>query len=126
MLAVPRSSSRVLLVIDDVTRGSLLARDLIAQGHEVTYARDTMEARWAWIRNYFECVIVCAKGASGFVERIQKESPQQKIEVITANELTGRKPPVSVAAPIGATRVQRGTNVIEMPRRAPRPKVQPE
>ena len=126
MLAVPRCSSRILLLIDDVARGALLARDLIAQGHEVTYARDTMEARWAWIRNYFECVIVCARGASGFVERIKKESPQQKIEVITPNELAGRKPPVSVSAPIRATRVQRGTNVIEMPRRVPHGETEPK
>jgi hypothetical protein len=126
VLAVPHFPSRVLLVIDDVTGGGFLTRDLIAQGHEVTYARDTMEARWAWVRNYFECVIVCANGASGFVERIKKESPHQKIEVITPDELTGRKSPVSVAAPIAATRVQRGTNVIEMPRRVPPGEVEPK
>src|SRR6476646_10188025 len=74
VLAAPRVPSRLLLVIDNVTSGAILARDLIAQGHEVTYARDTIEARWAWVRNYFESVIVCANGASGFVERIKKES----------------------------------------------------
>jgi hypothetical protein len=32
----PHFPSRVLLVIDDVTIGAILARDLIAQGYEVS------------------------------------------------------------------------------------------
>jgi hypothetical protein len=105
----------------------MLAHELSAQGHEVHFARDTAEGRWRWIRNYFDSVIVCARGANGFVERIKKESPHQTIAVVSEQELTARKPPASVIS-IGRAGqrnreiVPRSTKVIEMPRREPNSK----
>jgi hypothetical protein len=120
LLPVPQFPSRVLLVIDDLARGELLARYLLAEGHEVRWARDTVEARWVWMRNYFEAVIVCAQGATGFVQHIKKESPNQSITLVTPDELlAATKKPAASVTPIselafGGTRHR---NIIEMPRR---------
>jgi len=101
VIPVPRLPSRILLVIDDRARGELLARCLLAEGYEVRWARDTTEARWVWMRNYFASVIVCAHGASGFVQHIRKESPNQSITVVTPDELlTAMKKPVAGVASI--------------------------
>jgi len=121
VLSVPLLPSPVLLVIDDLTRGELLARRLLAEGHEVRWARDTVEARWVWMRNYFGSVIVCAQGATGFVQHIKKESPNQSITVVTPDELLAatKKPAAGVTSiserAFGNTR--KYDNVIEMPRR---------
>ena len=121
VLPVPRLPGRVLLVIDDLTHGELLARLLLAEGHEVRWARDTVEARWVWMRNYFEAVIVCAQGATGFVQHIRKESPSQNITVVTPDELlAAMKKPVAGVASISDRAFgskKKYTNVVEMPRR---------
>jgi len=100
MIPVPLLPRRVLLVIDDPPRGELLVHCLLAEGYEVRWARDTVEARWVWMRNYFESVIVCAQGANGFVQHIKKESPNQNITVLTPEELLAvtKKPPASITA----------------------------
>jgi hypothetical protein len=115
MLPVSNLPSRLLLIVDDLERGELLARHLTAEGHEVRWARDTMEARWVWMRNYFDSVIVCARGAHGFVERIKKESPQQNISVVSPEELAVWKKPPARVVPFQKA-YQRKNNILEMPR----------
>jgi DNA-binding response OmpR family regulator len=51
--AVTRIPTRVLLIVDDPMQGGILAQQLTAKGQEVYWARDTMEARWIWTRNFF-------------------------------------------------------------------------
>jgi hypothetical protein len=105
----------------------MLSQELIAQGHQVHWARDTAEARWLWIRNYYDAVIVCARGAGGFVQHIRKESPQQTVTVVREHELISRKPPARVISIGGAGRrnrdiVSRPAKVVQMPRREPNSK----
>jgi CheY-like chemotaxis protein len=113
--AVTRIPTRVLLIVDDPMQGGILAQHLTAKGHEVYRARDTMEARWIWTRNFFNSVIVCigqdGEGASGFVKRIQQEAPHQEITVLTPSELLAllKKPPVSVMGALTEGRGARPT-----------------
>ncbi len=119
LLPLPSMPSRVLLVIDDRAVGELFARRLMAEGHEVRWAHDTVEARWVWMRNYFQSVIVCAQGATGFVRHIRKEAPTQSIAVVTADELLAatKKPVASVSSISDRSLNKKRSKVLEMPRR---------
>jgi hypothetical protein len=118
VLPVPHTRSRILLVVDCVTNGVAFAQELIAEGHEVHWARDTAEARWLWMRNYFDSVIVCAEGARGFVERIRKECPHQKIEIVSPDDLKQSKKPAARVSDVRSTeRKTPANNVLQMPSR---------
>ena len=118
VLPVPNTPSRILLVVDCVTNGVALAQELNAEGHEVHWARDTAEARWLWMRNYFDSVIVCAEGARGFVERIRKECPHQRIEIVSPDDLMqSQKPPGTVSVMSSTEQQKPANNVLQMPPR---------
>jgi hypothetical protein len=109
--------------VDCVTDAATFIQELIVQGHEVHWARDTAEARWLWMPNYFDSVLVCAEGASGFVARIKRECPHQNVEIVSPDELFARKKPLAkltafspTPAPGGAP--IRDSNVLHMPRRS--------
>lgn len=125
---------RVLLV-NDPSRGSLVVEQLTSRGYDVFWARDTMEARWLWLPNFYDLVMIHlpadANSGSGFVLRIRKEAPGQRIAFWEQWEGSGeapglRKRPVtsirSVAASV-LSRLQRRRipaalgKVIEMPKR---------
>ena len=124
---------RVLLV-NDPSRGSIVAEQLTTRGYDVFWARDTMEARWLWLPNFYDLVLIHlprdANSGSGFVRRIRKEAPSQRIafweDWARSGEAVGMKRPVtsirSVAASV-LSRLQRRRvpaamgKVIEMPKR---------
>jgi hypothetical protein len=124
---------RVLLV-NDPSRGSVVA-ELTHRGYDVFWARDTMEARWLWLPNFYDLVLIHlpkdANAGSGFVRRIRKEAPAQRIAFWDDWARSGEtadlmKRPVtsirSVAASV-LSRLQRRRvsaalgKVIEMPKR---------
>jgi DNA-binding response OmpR family regulator len=80
-------ASRVLLVADDPLAGKILAAQFTVQGHEVHWARDTMEARWLWLPKFYDVVVIDLQkdpaGGMGFVQRIKAESPDQKISFVS-------------------------------------------
>jgi len=83
--SLPTSQSarpRVLLV-NDPNRGSVVAEHLTNRGYDVFWARDTMEARWLWLPNFYDLVLIRlpkdANSGTGFVQRIRRESPGQRI-----------------------------------------------
>lgn len=125
---------RVLLV-NDPSQGSALPEQLSSRGYDVFWARDTMEARWLWLPNFYELVLIHlpkdANSGSGFVRRIRKEAPGQRIALWEDWAHSGQaaglmKRPVtsirSVAASV-LSRLQRRRvpaalgKVIEMPKR---------
>ncbi len=73
---------RVLLV-NDPASGSLVAEQLTGKGFDVFWARDTMEARWLWLPNFYDLVLIRlpkdANSGNGFVRRIRKEAPGQRV-----------------------------------------------
>jgi hypothetical protein len=124
---------RVLLV-NDPSRGGVVA-ELTDRGYDVFWARDTMEARWLWLPNFYDLVLIHvpkdANSGSGFVRRIRKEAPAQRIAfwedwAHSGEAANGMKRPVtsirSVAASV-LSRLQRRHvpaavgKVIEMPKR---------
>lgn len=125
---------RVLLV-NHPTHGSLVVEQLSNRGYDVFWARDTMEARWLWLPNFYDLVMIHlptdANSGRGFVRRIRKEAPGQRIAFWEQWERSGEaaaltKRPVtsirSVAASV-LSRLQRRRvpaalgKVIEMPKR---------
>ncbi len=125
---------RVLLV-NDPSQGSALPEQLSSRGYDVFWARDTMGARWLWLPNFYELVLIHlpkdANSGSGFVRRIRKEAPGQRIAFWEDWARSGQaaglmKRPVtsirSVAASV-LSRLQRRRvpatlgKVIEMPKR---------
>ena len=98
---------RVLLV-NDPSRGSLVAQQLTDKGYDVFWARDTMEARWLWLPNFYDLVLIRlpkdANSGSGFVQRIRREAPQQRIAFwdnwAASNEAAGglKRPVTSIRA----------------------------
>ena len=125
---------RVLLV-NDPNRGSLVAEQLTRKGYDVFWARDTMEARWLWLPNFYHLVLIRlpkdATSGNGFVQRIRKESPGQRIafwedwEQSSEGEAMLKRPVTSirsVAASVLSRINRRRTpavvaKVIEMPKR---------
>lgn len=76
-------ASRVLLVADDPLAGKILAAQFTVQGHEVHWARDTMEARWLWLPKFYDVVVIDLQQDSasglGFVRRIKAEYPDHYV-----------------------------------------------
>jgi hypothetical protein len=45
--------NRALLVADDPMTGAALEQELLALGADVFWARDSIEARWLWLPNFY-------------------------------------------------------------------------
>ena len=130
----PAVRPRVLLV-NDPSRGSLVAEQLTDKGYDVFWARDTMEARWLWLPNFYHLVLIRlpkdANSGSGFVQRIRKEAPGQRIafweDWADSGEGEGlQKRPVTSIRSVAASVLNRlnrrrmpatAAKVIEMPKR---------
>jgi hypothetical protein len=129
-----------ILLVNDSSLGSAVAEDLIIQGYEVFWARDTMEARWLWLPKFYDLVLIRlpqdTAAANALVERMKREAPKQRIEFWnewdgTVEAMPTQKHPVSS---VGATvpsvirsakprpAGQLKAKVIEMPKRAGRPR----
>ncbi len=125
---------RVLLV-HDPSHGNLVVEQLTHKGYDVFWARDTMEARWLWLPNFYHLVLIRlpkdANSGHGFVQRIRKESPGQRIafwdDWAGSNEAAGlmRRPVTSIRSVAASvlSRLNRRrapavlAKVIEMPKR---------
>jgi CheY-like chemotaxis protein len=125
---------RVLLV-NDPSRGSVVAEQLTHCGYDVFWARDTMEARWLWLPNFYDLVLIRlpkdANSGNGFVQRIRRDSPRQRIAfwddwAAVNQEAVALKRPVvsirSVAASVLSKLTTRRTprtmaKIIQMPKR---------
>jgi DNA-binding NtrC family response regulator len=86
-------ATRVLLIADNPLAGKILTAQLTVQGHEVHWARDTMEARWLWLPKFYDVVVIDLQkdpAGMGFVQRIKSESPDQKISFVS--EVERQKP----------------------------------
>ena len=101
-LLFPQSGrNRALLVADDLMAGSVLQKELLAQGADVFWARDSIEARWLWVPNFYGAVIINLEkdpnGAEGLIRRIKADDPEQHIHVVqNVQEVSGlKKPPRS-------------------------------
>jgi len=124
-----------LLLVNDPISGSLVAEQLTAKGYDVFWARDTMEARWLWLPNFYDLVLIRlpkdTNSGTGFVRRIRKESPGQRIayweEWASSREGkdVGKRPVTSIRAVAASVlnRLNRRrlpahlAKVIEMPKR---------
>lgn len=130
----PAVRPRVLLVNDPST-GGLVAEQLTDKGYDVFWARDTMEARWLWLPNFYHLVLIRlpkdANSGNGFVQRIRKEAPGQRIafweDWAGGSEAdASRKRPVTSIRSVAASVLSRlnrrripatTAKIIEMPKR---------
>lgn len=82
-LPTPQVVRPRVLLVNDPNRGSVVAEQLTQRGYDVFWARDTMEARWLWLPNFYDLVLIRlpkdANSGNGFVQRIRRESPRQRI-----------------------------------------------
>ena len=82
--------ARVLLIADDPLAGETLRTQLALSGHEVHWARDTMEARWLWHPKFYDVIVVDLRrdssSGTGFAHRIKTECPEQKIAYVSEVE----------------------------------------
>ena len=53
--------NRVLLIADDTLAATILAKQLRVHGHEVQWAKDSIEAGRLWERHVYDLVIVDLK-----------------------------------------------------------------
>jgi hypothetical protein len=133
-LPIPHVVRRRVLLVNDPNRGSVVVERLTQQGYDVFWARDTMEARWLWLPNFYDLVLIRlpkdATSGNGFIQRIRKEAPHQRIafwdDWVSSNEGTvGLKRPVtsiravaaSVLGKLNRRQAPAMGKVIEMPRR---------
>jgi len=93
--------NRALLVADDPMAGSALQKELLALGVDVFWARDSMEARWLWVPNFYGAVIISLEkdstGAEGLIRRSKADDLEQYISVVQGVQgVSGlKKPPRS-------------------------------
>jgi CheY-like chemotaxis protein len=82
-LPTPQPARPRVLLVNDPSRGSLVVEQLTRKGYDVFWARDTIEARWLWLPNFYHLVLIHlpkdANSGKGFLMRIRKESPGQRI-----------------------------------------------
>ena len=117
--------NRALLVADDPMAGSALQKELVDLGADVFWARDSIEARWLWVPNFYGAVIISLEkdstGAEGLIRRIKADDPEQYISVVESVQGGSdlKKPPRSThfetQEPIQKT-INTG-KVIRMPKR---------
>ncbi len=134
-LPIPQAVRPRVLLVNDPSRGSLVVEQLNHKGYDVFWARDTMEARWLWLPNFYHLVLIRlpkdANSGRGFVQRIRKEAPGQRIafwdDWAESNEAAGlmRRPVTSIRSVAASvlSRLNRRhapaalAKVIEMPKR---------
>jgi len=117
--------NRALLVADDPMAGSALQEELLALGADVFWARDSMEARWLWVPNFYGAVIISLEkdstGAEGLIRRIKADDPEQHVRVVQGVQgVSGlKKPPCSTgqAQTHEVQNTSRPGKVIPMPKR---------
>jgi|SRR5690242_16836329 DNA-binding NtrC family response regulator len=117
--------NRALLVADDPMAGSALQKELLAVGVDVFWARDSIEARWLWVPNFYGAVIVSLEkdstDAEGLIRRIKADDPEQHISVVQREQnVSGlKKPPCSTgqAQTHEVQNTSRTGKVIPMPKR---------
>jgi hypothetical protein len=126
-------NSRRVLVVGDASTGRMLSERLTSTGNDVYWARDTMEAKWLWLPNFYACVIMAVAndpaGASGLVERMRRDTPGQEVVLLDEEKLVNllNEPAqpvqcVSDTTSRGKTLVGMGT-LLKMPKRSTRPKL---
>jgi hypothetical protein len=125
--------TRVLLIADANT-GSVLSERLTSTGNDVYWARDTMEAKWLWLANFYASVVIAVAkdpaGASGLVERMKRDAPRQEIVLLDDEEIFGGMnkpvppvPRIANATARGKTLVGTRKQILKMPKRSRRPKL---
>jgi DNA-binding NtrC family response regulator len=119
--------NRALLVADDPMTGAALQQELLAVGADVFWARDSIEARWLWLPNFYGAVVISlekdSNGAEGLIRRIKADDPEQHIRVVhglrVVTEL--KKPARSTHQPRAQESIEKDTskhrNVVQMPKR---------
>jgi CheY-like chemotaxis protein len=116
--------NRALLVADDPRIGSALQQELQALGADVFWAKDSLEARWLWISNFYAAVIISletgSNGAEGLIRRIKADDPEQHISIVqSVPDVLGPKKP-SRSSHQAQGRIQNTIkmgNVFPMPKR---------
>lgn len=114
--------NRVLLVADDPMAGAALQQKLVAQGADVFWARDSMEARWLWLPNFYTSVIIRlnkdSTGAEALIHRIKTDDPKQPVSIVhDVQDVSGMKKPPHSAQP---AKSKSGT-LLHMPKRKRQP-----
>ena len=116
--------NRALLVADDPMAGSALQKELLAQGADVFWARDSIEARWLWMPSFYGAVIISLDKdcAEGLIRRIKADDPEQYISVVQRlQDVSGlKKPPHSTRQSETQESIQNTSKtgkVIRMPKR---------
>ena len=73
---------RILLVTDPAD-WTVIAVELISKGYDVFRARGTMEARWLWVPNFYDLVLLTlpsdSSDVTSLVQRIRAQAPQQQL-----------------------------------------------
>ena len=134
-LPTPQPARPRVLLVNDPSRGSLVAEQLMHKGYDVFWARDTMEARWLWLPNFYHLVLIRlpkdTNSGTGFVLRIRREAPSQRVafwdDWVRSSEGQGMlKRPVTSIRSVAASVLNRLNprrspvalaKVIEMPKR---------
>ena len=114
---------RVLLV-NDPSRGSVVAEQLTRRGYDVFWARDTMEARWLWLPNFYDLVLIRlpkdANSGNGFLQRVRREAPRQRI-AFWEDWAAGNEGAVALKRPVVSIRSVAASVLSKLtPRRTPR------
>jgi hypothetical protein len=119
---------RILLVADDPMTGAALAQHFKASGAEVFWAKDSMEARWLWMPDFFTSVVIRldkdTNGTDALMARIHRDRPDQDMWVIDRATPAGKKPPTSVenpaVEPFSAQGKRKTAKLLQMPKRSRR------
>ena len=73
---------RILLVTDPAD-WTVIAVELISKGYDVFRARGTLEARWLWVANFYDLVLLTlpsdGSNVTSLVQRIRAQAPQQQV-----------------------------------------------
>ena len=88
LVAISNRPARLLLLADS-GGGAVLFKELSALGYDIYWARDSMEARWLWLPNFYESVVISltdVSGADGLLARIRTEGPNQNVHFVTTVE----------------------------------------
>jgi CheY-like chemotaxis protein len=72
-----------ILLVTDPAEGTVLGLELISKGYDVFRARGTLEARWLWVANFYDLVLLTlpsdGSNVTSLVQRIRAQAPQQQV-----------------------------------------------
>ena len=72
-----------ILLVTDPAEGTVLGVELISKGYDVFRARGTLEARWLWVANFYDLVLLTlpsdGSNVTSLVQRIRAQAPQQQV-----------------------------------------------